>query len=137
MARAAREGDAEEKGKVEEAAELLRGWLEGGEVEKGELIGLARESGFSASTLDRAAADLKVVKRQQGAGKDKRSYWSLPPSSPNLVSPSISPNPGEIEMPDENEEPQELTPPPAAQNSQSHQRIINGANEAIWLLRLG
>jgi hypothetical protein len=89
---AARQAEASNAGrhsKVDVAADLLRGCLAGGPRERRQLLEFARASDISERTLERAANKHGVVRREEGFGEAKRSWWSLPPSPPN---PPISAN---------------------------------------------
>lgn len=56
----------------------LRAQLSGCERSSRDVHSLGSEKGFSRSSIERASVSLKVNKRAQGLGKEKRSTWSLP-----------------------------------------------------------
>jgi len=125
-ARMEREGDGSPK--ADEAADLLKSWLESGPMERREVLRLGRESGLSDRTLDRSARLLRVVKDQQGYGREKRSYWALPgnPATPSSNA-AIDKNLGGIEDLGGNVELQGLRGPPSPLFSQSRQPSVYGA----------
>lgn len=63
---------------VDGAAHFLRLTLGGKGMFFDELRKPANCGGYSPQTLRRAAKMIGVVKRQEGYGEDKRSYWRLP-----------------------------------------------------------
>jgi len=72
--------DREERGVLDEVADWLTDLLhgEGGEIDKREIIRLARENGFSERTVHRARGRIGAQVRTTGFGKEKRSRWRLP-----------------------------------------------------------
>lgn len=67
-----------QRSKLRECVECVTGWLESGPVERRELLDLGRKQGFSASTVERAATELRLVSTTQGFGREKHSLWRLP-----------------------------------------------------------
>jgi hypothetical protein len=63
---------------IEGAARYLRDTLAGKGMFWDDLRLPANSGGYSAATLRKAARMIGVVKRQEGYGEDKRSYWRLP-----------------------------------------------------------
>jgi hypothetical protein len=80
-ARAAREAAGNDRTKADELGDLLTEWLIGGEMDRREVLNLAKQAGFSESTRDRALVKLGVIKRQRGFGRERRSFFSLPVNS--------------------------------------------------------
>lgn len=77
--------DSEERSALNETAEWLKDLItaEHGELDKREIIALARANGFSERTVYRARDKLSIQVRTSGFGKDKRSLWKLPnPANP-------------------------------------------------------
>ena len=67
---------AHEKG--ENAVEFLREALDEGPRKASEIETMAEKRAISARTLQRAAVELEVVRKQRGFGKGKSSFWELP-----------------------------------------------------------
>ena len=61
---------------------------EGGQLDKRDIMKLARENGFAERTVQRAREKLGVTVAMSGFGKEKRSIWSIPKSA----SPAICAN---------------------------------------------
>lgn len=72
--------EAAEMTKFERMREMLRLELKDGEKDVKCLLDIAVQWGASDRTLWRAAADLRLVHRRVGKGKQHRSLWRLPPA---------------------------------------------------------
>ena len=86
---------------TEEQGNILNGtadWLrellieEKGEMDKRDIIRLARDNGFSERTVQRAREHLKLEVRTFGFGKDKRSIWSFVPILPTMPTKEVGTN---------------------------------------------
>ncbi len=70
---------SEESGALAEAKSWLEGLLNDvGEMEKNEIMELAKENNFSTRTVHRAREKIGVLYRTEGFGKKKKSLWYLP-----------------------------------------------------------
>ena len=75
----ARRGSDETEGETSEVTGWLRDLLTGDVARsRRNVLQAARAEGFSESTVNRAASRLRVERRQQGFGSEKRSLWRLP-----------------------------------------------------------
>ncbi len=72
--------EAAELTKHEQMKEVLRFELKDGEKDTKDLLDIAIRFGVSDRTFWRAAADLKLLQRRVGNGKQHRSLWRLPRS---------------------------------------------------------
>ncbi len=71
--------DSKESGALAEAKSWLVDLLRDiGEMEKTEIIKLAKDNNFSARTVHRAREKIGVLYRTEGFGKEKKSLWFLP-----------------------------------------------------------
>ncbi len=89
--------DPEEHGALTETADWLHGLLnDEGEMDKRDVMKLARTNGFAERTIQRARGKLGIQVRTSGFGREKRSYWRLPenPIRANRAKDSTSQEPG-------------------------------------------
>jgi putative DNA primase/helicase len=74
--------DPEEHGALTETADWLHGLLDDeGELDKRDVMKLARANGFAERTIQRARGKLGILVSTSGFGREKRSYWRLPENS--------------------------------------------------------
>ncbi|MGE5194835.1 MAG: hypothetical protein ACM3U2_20275, partial [Deltaproteobacteria bacterium] len=69
--------EEKEATKLKKAVDWLREALTEGNQRARDVLRLAAEFGFSASTIHRARGILRVAIRQEGFSADKNSTWSL------------------------------------------------------------
>jgi len=72
---------AREEGRTSDrrdAADFLHEVLAAGRVERTQVTKAAKRAGISERNLDRISNRLGVIKKSEGFGAEKRSYWSLP-----------------------------------------------------------
>lgn len=87
----------EEHGALTETADWLHGLLnDEGEMDKREIMKLARADRFAERTIQRARVKLGIQIRTSGFGREKRSYWRLPenPIRANRAKDSMAQEPG-------------------------------------------
>jgi putative DNA primase/helicase len=70
--------DEDEQAERINAEDFLRGMLKAGETKAAEVQAAARKNSIAERTLTRAKARLRVQCRNEGYGKEKIWYWSLP-----------------------------------------------------------
>jgi hypothetical protein len=128
-ARATRDGPAEGTTKVEEAADLLDGWLGGGPMERSKVLGLGRQAGYSKATMERAANKKNIYRYSEGFGTEKRAYWSLRPF--NGLNAPIDNNPETNGDPETNGNSERLTATPDPLFSHLSQPTVDGTNERM------
>lgn len=80
--------DALDRRMVELAEEMLRSILGDSEKESSIVLAEGRKEGLSERTVYRASKTLGVVIRRSGKGREHRSYWTLPGTTPDLVEPA-------------------------------------------------
>lgn len=91
-----REAEADDGGERHDRAEAAE-WLQevlkdGGELERRDVLKLARKAGFSDRTIERARHEAGVSTRLIGFGAEKRSLWRLAESAISATYPPYPPD---------------------------------------------
>lgn len=77
--------DRNEGEQGQDAAAFVRELLsEAGAMNSRDLIRIAKANGYSERTIQRARAKIGAKVQVRGFGKDKKSYWALPPIMPTM-----------------------------------------------------